>query len=262
VIPRAFIVAWQEVAPWLADSQVEQDLVLSRILVEVFSNTTLGENLAFRGGTALYKLHLPVAWRYSEDIDLVQIKPGPIGPVFDELRRVIDPLLGAPTRTQKSETVILNYRFSSEIPPVVPLRLKLEINSREHFAVMGIQKRTYSVQSRWFSGKCELSTYTLAELLATKLRALYQRRKGRDLFDLWMGLTDGKADPQEIVRIFRQYMKKEGSHVAREEFRKNLHAKIKNRDFLRDTEGLLRPGLEYDPQAAFSNVEERIINLI
>ena len=37
---------------------------------------------------------------------------------------------------------------------------------------------------------------------------------------------------------------------------------MKNRDFLRDTEGLLRPGLEYDPQAAFSEVEARIIDLI
>jgi predicted nucleotidyltransferase component of viral defense system len=96
-------VAWRSVAPWLSDSQVEQDLVLSRVLVELFSNTTLGKNLAFRGGTALYKLHYPSAWRYSEDIDLVQIESGSIGTILDGIRHLIDPLLGTPTRDLKEE---------------------------------------------------------------------------------------------------------------------------------------------------------------
>jgi predicted nucleotidyltransferase component of viral defense system len=262
VIPRANIVAWRSVAPWLADSQVEQDLVLSRVLVEVFSNTRLAENLAFRGGTALYKLHLPSAWRYSEDIDFVQIQSGAIGTILNEIRWLVDPFLGNPTRDLKEDSVVLNYRFSSEIPPVVPLRLKVEINTREHFSVMGIEKRSYSVQSNWFSGVCELSTYSLEELLGTKLRALYQRRKGRDLFDLWVGLTDGHADNEAIVRVFKHYMDNGGYHVTQEEFRENLHDKMGRRDFLGDTEGLLRPGVTYDPQKAFQLIDDRLINLI
>jgi len=106
VIPRASIVAWRSVAPWLADSQVEQDLVLSRVLAEVFSNTTLRENLAFRGGTALYKLHYPSEWRYSEDIDLVQIQSGSIGTILDGIRHLIDPLFGTPTRDLKEDSVV------------------------------------------------------------------------------------------------------------------------------------------------------------
>ena len=252
--------AWRSVAPWLADSQVEQDLVLSRVLVEVFSNTKLRENLAFRGGTALYKLHFPSAWRYSEDIDLVQIRSGSIGVILNEIRRLIDPLLGVPNRDLKEDSVVLNYRFSSEIPPVVRLRLKIEINTREHFSIMGIEKRPYSVKSDWFSGVCELGTYSLEELLGTKLRALYQRRKGRDLFDLWIGLTEGHSDNEAIVRVFQRYMEAGGHHVTQEEFRKNLRDKIKSRNFLRDTEGLLRPGITYDPQEAYRLVENRLIN--
>ena len=262
MIPRASIVAWRSVAPWLADSQVEQDLMLSRVLVEVFSNTTLGGNLAFRGGTALYKLHFPSAWRYSEDIDFVQIQSGSIGVILDEIRLLIDPLLGIPTRDLKEDSVVLNYRFSSEIPPVVRLRLKIEINTREHFSVMGIEKRSYSVQSNWFSGVCELSTYSLEELLGTKLRALYQRRKGRDLFDLWIGLTDGQADNEAIVRVFKHYMEMGGYHVTQEEFHKNLRDKMRNRDFLHDTAGLIRPGITYDPQEAFQLVEKLLIDFI
>ena len=252
--------AWRSVAPWLADSQVEQDLVLSRVLVEVFSNTKLRENLAFRGGTALYKLHFPSAWRYSEDIDLVQIRSGSIGVILNEIRHLIDPLLGVPNRDLKEDSVVLNYRFSSEIPPVVRLRLKIEINTREHFSIMGIEKRPYSVKSDWFSGVCELGTYSLEELLGTKLRALYQRRKGRDLFDLWIGLTEGHSDNEAIVRVFQRYMEAGGHHVTQEEFRKNLRDKIKSRNFLRDTEGLLRPGITYDPQEAYRLVENRLIN--
>jgi len=260
LIPRASIVAWRSVAPWLADSQVEQDLVISRVIVEVFSNTKLRENLAFRGGTALYKLHFPSAWRYSEDIDLVQIRSGSIGVILNEVRHLIDPLLGVPNRDLKEDSVVLNYRFSSEIPPVVKLRLKIEINTREHFSIMGIEKRPYSVKSDWFSGVCELGTYSLEELLGSKLRALYQRRKGRDLFDLWIGLTEGHSDNEAIVRVFQRYMEAGGHHVTQEEFRKNLRDKIKNRNFLRDTEGLLRPGITYDPQEAYRLVENRLIN--
>ena len=29
-----------------------------------------------------------------------------------------------------------------------------------------------------------------AELIATKIRALYQRKKGRDLFYMWLGITE------------------------------------------------------------------------
>ena len=67
--------------PWSEDFQVEQDLIISRALVEMFSDTVLSEGLAFRGGTALYKLYLTPPARYSEDIDLVQVAPGPAGPV-------------------------------------------------------------------------------------------------------------------------------------------------------------------------------------
>ena len=70
MIPQADIIAWRRVAPWPDDGMVEQDLVLSRALVEIFSDATLAHGLAFRGGTALHKLVLAPPSRYSEDLDL------------------------------------------------------------------------------------------------------------------------------------------------------------------------------------------------
>ena len=58
MIPRDYITEWRTEAPWIDDAQVEQDLVISRALVDIYSHAVLNEALAFRGGTALYKLHI------------------------------------------------------------------------------------------------------------------------------------------------------------------------------------------------------------
>ncbi len=86
MIPRANINAWRKKAPWPDSAQVEQDLVLSRALVEMYQRPEIARGLAFRGGTALHKLFLQPPSRYSEDIDLVQRDPGPIGGLVNALR--------------------------------------------------------------------------------------------------------------------------------------------------------------------------------
>lgn len=73
MIDRASIMAWAEHAPWTDFAMVEQDLIICRALVDIFSDDFLKNELAFRGGTALHKLYLHPQPRYSEDIDLVQM---------------------------------------------------------------------------------------------------------------------------------------------------------------------------------------------
>jgi len=138
LIPKDFITEWRDRAPWVLDRQVEQDLVISRALVELFSLETVTDALAFRGGTALHKLHFRPAARYSEDIDLVQTRAGSIGPVMDAIHDALDPWLGKPKWKQTEGRVTLDYRFDSEDAPPVALKLKVEINSREHFTVHGL----------------------------------------------------------------------------------------------------------------------------
>jgi predicted nucleotidyltransferase component of viral defense system len=262
MIPKADIVAWRQVAPWVSDAQVEQDLIISRALVAMFQDALISEQLAFRGGTALHKLYFNPARRYSEDIDLVQIVPGPIGGLLDTLQAVLNIFLGKPRRKQKERSVTLTYRVESEGPPVVPLRLKVEINTREHFTVLGFSKRPFNVRSRWFTGECEITTFELEELLATKVRAFYQRRKGRDLFDLWYGLSEGKADAEKIVKLFREYMKAEGHRIKRNDYEKNIGAKMKHPGFIEDVKPLLPADMNYDAQEAFSFVSQQIVSRI
>ncbi len=262
MIPKADIVAWRRFAPWVNDAQVEQDLIISRALVVIFQNPFLAERLAFRGGTALHKLYFDIPRRYSEDIDLVQIIPAPIGQVIDTLQQLLNGFLGVPRRKQTEQSVILTYRMESEGPPVVQMRLKVEINTREHFAVDGYQKQHFAVQSRWFKGDCEITTYTLEKLLATKLRALYQRRKGRDLFDLWLGVSERKADAGRIIHVFKHYMEAGGQTIDSVRYEKNLHEKMKHSGFLSDLNPLLPADATYDVHDAYDFVRSKMIDLL
>lgn len=258
MIPWDYVTEWREQAPWALDVQVEQDLVLSRAIVEIYNDASLAKGLAIRGGTALYKLHLRPLVRYSEDIDLVQITPEPIGATMDAIRARLDPWLGAPRRQLHEGRVILVYRFASDSVPPMPIRLKLEINSREHFTVLGHVQVPFRVASRWFTGDAMVTTFAMDELAGTKLRALYQRKKGRDLFDLWLALDRGLLHPEAVVACFLHYMDQGRTPVSRAELEANLAAKAETRAFQDDVRLLLAAGLHYDSDVAFEVVQREL----
>lgn len=136
--------------------------------------------------------------------------------------------------------------------------MKIEINSREHFSLYGWVHRPFAVRSDWFTGEAELTTFHLDELMGTKLRALYQRKKGRDLFDVARALERG-ADPDRIVRCFDHYMADGGHHVTRALFEQNLHLKRAQDVFSGDMAPLLRPEVTWDPDAALDRVLRELV---
>ena len=259
MIPRANITAWRRFAPWSDDTQVEQDLVLSRALVELFDRPRFAEQCAFRGGTALQKLFFEPPTRYSEDIDLVQRAAGPIGPLVDEVRAALDPWLGPPKWKTGHGRFTLYYRFTTTLAPAVRMRVKLEINTREHFAVHGHTARTLDIANPWYTGSTDIPTYTLSELLGTKLRALYQRKKGRDLFDLAQGLDHPDVVPDQLIAAFMKYMEFGGTPVTRAQFEANMAEKMGDPSFLGDVLPLLRTGLKYDPHEGWLRVHDALV---
>ncbi|MCC7292970.1 MAG: nucleotidyl transferase AbiEii/AbiGii toxin family protein [Phycisphaerales bacterium] len=259
MIQEANITAWRATVPWADDAQVEQDLVLSRAVTDLFADSDLRSALALRGGTALNKLFIEPPVRYSEDIDLVQTHAAPIGPVLTAIRRLLDPWLGNPRRSRATASVTLLYRFQSELPPVRPLRLKIECNTREHFTVLGYQPRRITVANPWYTGEADVSTFQLDELMGTKLRALYQRRKGRDLFDLWLCLTQRLLNHDRVVACFTQYMKHEGKPISRAEFEHNIYNKEREPSFLDDVKPLLASSVSYDAKEAMKLVRQSLI---
>ena len=259
MIPKPYIARWQNHAPWNSFDQIEQDLVISRALVEIFADPFLNEHLAFRGGTALHKLYLNPAPRYSEDIDLVQIKPGGIGPVMKRLKEVITFFEEDRKTKVGGHGAKAWYSFISEYEGT-PMKLKVEINGKEHFNIQDWVEFPFYVDNEWFSGQAKIKTYSLHELLGTKLRALYQRKKGRDLFDIDYARLNINLDLNQIIDCFNEYMKFSTGHIpTRRQFEMNIEEKENDTNFTGDMEALLRPGVKYDQKAAFEWLKNELL---
>jgi len=258
VIPTAYITEWQNTAPWQQPDMIEQDLIICRALVELFNDPHIAQHLAFRGGTALYKLCIFPAARYSEDIDLVQVDAEPIGLTLDQVRSILDSWLGKPKYDAREQSFRLTYRFESETGS--PMRLKVEINTREHIG--DLIRLPFSMSSRWFSGTTDITTFSLPELLGTKLRALYQRRKGRDLFDLDYALLHSDVDPEQIVTMFVKYVSASGLHISTSAFSDNLTEKCADKQFCQDIIPLLHTGVEFNTHEAAARVVNALIQHI
>jgi predicted nucleotidyltransferase component of viral defense system len=263
MIPKPHIAEWQNHAPWKEFYQVEQDLIISRTLVELFSDDYLKENIAFRGGTALHKLYLNPAPRYSEDIDLVQVRPGPIKPIMQKIGEVVAFFEESRKTQVKGHGAKALYRFTSEYEEI-RMRLKLEINCKEHFNVLDWVDFPFEVKSEWFTGKAEIKTYSINELLGTKLRALYQRSKGRDLFDLDYARLNKEINIDEIIQCFKEYTQFATGNrpPSKKEFLMNIEEKENDPNFTGDMEALLRSGIEYNQAVAFEWLKNEIVEKI
>ncbi len=260
MIPEDSIIEWRQHAPWKSQDMIEQDLVISRALVSLYQNPFLSKKIAFRGGTAFNKLYLESAARYSEDIDLVQICDEPIGELLSAIRSSLDPWLGKARWSQSGWLTKSTYRFTSH--EGFKLRLKVEINTVESFCILPFQQKNFEVNSSWFSGVTKITTFSLEELMATKLRALYQRMKGRDLFDLWIAFDQNQFDCTEVARILSEYNLFQGAPILRAQFEENLWRKLQNSAFLSDTIPLVRDDIDWDPQSAYEFVMEKLIALL
>lgn len=260
MIPKPYIAKWQEYASWKDFPQVEQDLIISRTLIEIFNDEFLSENLAFRGGTALHKLYLKPAPRYSEDIDLVQIKPGPIKPIMQRIDEVVTFFEEKRTTQVKGHGAKALYRFTSEYDEI-RMRLKLEINCKEHFNVFDWVHVPFKVNSGWFSGEADIRTYTINELLGTKLRALYQRSKGRDLFDLNYSRLNLKVDYDQIITCFNEYISFATGKKppGKKEFLINIEEKEISPEFNGDMEAILRSEITYNQAEAFEWLKTELV---
>jgi predicted nucleotidyltransferase component of viral defense system len=192
------IASWGITHPWASANQVEQDLLLARAICAISNHEYLGRELVFRGGTALHKLHLTMPLRYSEDLDYVRSTAGGIGQLSGALLD-LGRDLGFEVRSRISEHPKVYWRTQSQ--GGTSLRIKLEVNTHERSPALPLEQRPFRVESSWWTGEAQVLTFQLAELIATKLRALYQRSKGRDLFDIWLALTNRPGLRAGIGRV-------------------------------------------------------------
>ena len=269
MIPMMNIIAWGNLVPWTEQRQVEQDLIISRAIVDLFSDQFLREQLRFRGGTALNKLHFPSPIRYSEDIDLVRTSTGPIKPTIDHIRERLEPWLGPASFDRSAIAPKLKFRVTAEDPAsTAPIRLKLEINTSETMAFDAPQEILFRVYNPWFAGETSVPTFSRAEILATKLRALLQRNKGRDLFDLSHALDVFEGlDRNRVVECFGQYLEQSQTPISRAVAEQRMFAKLNSPGFLTDLRPLLAADqaealTETSVKQAFTKIFSSLIALI
>lgn len=260
MIPRAYLQEWSAKVPWPDLRQVEQDLIICRALCDLFSSPNLKDKIAFRGGTAINKLLFRRPLRYSEDIDLVQVRPEGIGPTIDAMREALV-WLGDCNRNRARHSTHLTFRFEPESDPGTTLNLKVEVNTREHVNLLGLKTYALELVNGWHQAKAEIVSFEPEELFGTKLRALLQRRRGRDLFDLDEGLKQLGLDSNKVIGCLEHYLKLEGHGISRADAEQRMLRKLGG-SLTEDVDPLLPAGVRFsqdDAIEAFGRVWSRLI---
>lgn len=263
--------------PWATPYQIEQDLLLCRSMVALFRDDFLRSQIAMRGGTLLHKVHLAPSARYSEDIDLVVVGDRPPDHIEKAIRRVLRTVIGEPDNSvwgmlalavrnavKPSRVLRMTYSTRSIIEPGRTLTIIVEANETERKPHRPVVELPFSFPFRNESTQTQIIGYEIHEMLGTKMRAMFQRKRGRDLFDLYWALTQSSTpvDPAGVISSFHHYMEQEGTKASRKEFVGILEAHLKDRGFCSDMKTLLRNDVDYDPQTAGEYVKTKLLNLL
>lgn len=250
MIPTSYLTEWSTHAPWPDQRQIEQDLIICRALCDLFNSDPLKGKVAFRGGTAIHKLLLKQPLRYSEDIDLVQIQAGPIGEIVDAIRNALS-WLGNCSRAQVEHSMHLVFKFNPEVDSGSTLKLKVEINTRDHQPLFGIKHYAFGVDSSWHSATASIASFEPEEIFGTKLRALLQRHKNRDLFDLNVGLSQLAMDCDKMIHCFEHYLALQKTSLSRAKAEEIMLKKL-NRSLTEDIVPLLPSNVDFTDDNAIS----------
>lgn len=270
------VLAHQSDVPWPELYQVEQDLLLSLAIRTIFEDRFLAGQIALRGGTVLHKVHLAPPARFSEDLDLVAVGDRPESHITKALMRVLRPLLGREksstwaalrlaVRNASRPSRILRciYKVPSVAVPGRTLTIEVEANVSERIPRYPLQQLPFDVGFRGQRLRSTVISYNINEMLGTKMRAMFQRRMGRDLFDLYWALTSPSTLPvsiDDVVDAFQHYMREEGTQVARAEFVAHLHSCLADRSgFCSDMLPLLRRDVSYEPVQAGLFVQKHVL---
>lgn len=229
-------------------------------MCDLFNAPALKGKIAFRGGTAINKLLFTQPLRYSEDIDLVQTQAEPIGTTVDAIRDTLS-WLGKCNREQAGHSMHLIFKITPEADTRATLKLKVEINTREHDNFFGPKSYPFVVESEWYRGETEITSFEPEELFGTKLRALLQRRKNRDLFDLYHGLDQLAMDVDKLVSCFDHYLALEGKPISCAVAEQRMLEEL-TRSLIEDIDPLLPAGVRFnddDALLAFEHVWKELI---
>jgi predicted nucleotidyltransferase component of viral defense system len=194
VITRADIV--ERVIEWgLTEEVVEKDYVLGWLLWGIGTDPVLSQAWVFKGGTCLKKCYIET-YRFSEDLDFTVVPSGPFRP------EDVEPML---VRTLARITSESGIEFS--MPPRLrlrpnevstegrvyytgprrtpqPARVKLDLSADETVVRPPVLQEIGHPYPDAFPYGGAIRCYSFDELFAEKIRAMAQRARPRDLYDI------------------------------------------------------------------------------
>jgi hypothetical protein len=169
--------------------------------------------------------------------------------------------LGKCSRAQAGHSMHLVFKFTPEVDAQATLKLKVEINTREHASLLGVRRYPFAVENDWYRGTAEIASFEPEELFGTKLRALLQRRRNRDLFDLHQGLKQLPLAPLKVIACFDHYLALEGKPITRAMAEQRMLEKL-TRSLTEDVAPMLPAGVRWSDKDAIRAFERVWTELI
>ena len=165
-------------------------------------------------------------------------------------------------KTEHAEhSIHLTFRFTPEVDATSTLNLKIEINTREHESLYGVRNYPFGIENGWHTAETAIRSFEPEELFGTKLRALLQRRKSRDLFDLNEGLSQLSMELDKLIACFEHYLSFEGTEISRAIAEQRMLEKL-NRSLTEDIAPLLPAGVVFTDVHAIAAFEKVWCELI
>lgn len=173
----------------------EKDYFLA-IVLQIIYDSKLKDKLVFKGGTAIYHLYLDQL-RFSEDLDFSTIEPVTI----EELGEVFEPFdfLEIVQYYQSGFSLKIN-RLKFTGPLGQPNSIKIDIDQTQKL-ILPIERVSYA---NVYGVPVTVSAMAVKEICAEKVRAVNERARYRDFYDLAMVMTKNSFGPKEILAILGQ----------------------------------------------------------
>ena len=258
MIPRHEIDAAARQRPGWDTQQVEQDIVLTRLMVEVAADEYLADALVLKGGTCLHKLWLPEPWRYSKDLDYARTEDAPMGATFDALRAAGQRvgLDGARMRVNRGR-LLSHVSYRTTYADGATMKITVDIPTSPPAVPAQTQTRTLAVPRGSRTTTAAIITVTPQEMIASKAAAVFGRRQPRDAYDVWAAATAGLITAQQAATCFQHY-RTPGWSLDRAVW--NLNAKWADPNYLAELEAFgTQAPVPFELDACRAAIDELIV---
>lgn len=232
----------------------ELDYRLVKTLDAIYNDPYLSTRLCMKGGTAINKLYLLETSRLSVDLDFNHI--GPKEEVLKERPEIRVKLTELLKKLDNSYEIHSEHRYELtriksryKTQKGTTANFKLEISHVERFPIISPVKKPIKTPA----GVANVLTYTLEELTATKLRALLERQKGRDIYDLYF-ISKLNPDPKITRKMFLYYFYRSRKVFNPKIHYNNLVKKYKGKNIIDDVSSFIKPTVTFNLKKAAKDV--------